>query len=176
MPRRRPTPDWRSVPARTAPSAGSAEPSRSGVRRAGAGRRTGQPRPRRRMARRWLPLRRASRWWGPRGRGRTRREPRAVRSPTHRRFRPVALQRDAEQLLQLADRLGGAEVTHPHHADVDRTPDVGPEVVDEHALPRLETEESGGVEVDRRLRLAHPDLAGDDDDVERALPLLPGVV
>ena len=32
------------------------------------------------------------------------------------------------------------------------------------------------MQVDGRLGLAHPDLAGDDDNVERALPLLAGVV
>src|SRR5690606_39435404 len=61
-------------------------------------------------------------------------------------------------------------VVDPGDAERAGRPDVGLDVVDEHArLARLADQAERVVE-DARLRLAHADLAGDDDRVEDLVP------
>ena len=47
---------------------------------------------------------------------------------------------------------------------------ISGEVVDEHTLLGLQLKPAGGEQKDLRLGLAHPDLAGDHDVVEHAVP------
>ena len=58
----------------------------------------------------------------------------------------------------------------------DGGPDVRRQVVDERAPLGRQAEQVEGVVEDPRLRLAHPDLAGDDDDVEHVRPAVARVV
>ena len=78
----------------------------------------------------------------------------------------AGVQPHAEEALELGNGLGGRGVVHGRHAQLARRLEVARQVVDEDALRGLEADRLGAELVDRRLGLAHPDLAGDHDAVE----------
>src|SRR5687768_13530092 len=76
-------------------------------------------------------------------------------------------QADPEQLLQPLQRAVRAAVQHRRHADGLRALAVLGQVVDEHALPRVEADALRAQLEDLRLRLVQADLARDHDAVEQ---------
>src|SRR3954453_901998 len=77
-----------------------------------------------------------------------------------------APERDAQQLLELRDRLGGARVVHGRHAHRTGRLEVAREGVDEDAVLGRKPDPLGAERVDLRVGLAHALLAGDDPAVE----------
>ena len=94
----------------------------------------------------------------------------AVRSSTFAHgWRSAArtAQRDAEQLLQLGDRLLGVDVVDGRHPERPCRLEVAGQVVHEDAVLRRQPDALRAQRVDRRVGLAHALLAGDHPAVEQ---------
>jgi hypothetical protein len=77
------------------------------------------------------------------------------------------------------ERRGGGyrvNVMHAAHPAGFGGGDVGLDVIDEHALGRIELQAGGGMQEDLRLRLAHANLTGDHHRVEQAGEVGPRVL
>ena len=72
---------------------------------------------------------------------------------------------EASVLSSAMASVGVADLDRRHAHRPGRL-EVDAEVVEEHALGRLDAEQLAGDRVERRLGLAHADLARLDDDVE----------